>query len=532
MAVTSFAPAAAGLQPYEQRFTTSGTWTKPAGVKTCDITVVGGAGGGLAAGACVVKRNVDVSAVATVPITVGAGGTTYSVSGGTSSFGTYAAAAGSTGVANGSTGTSTPQELDTTAFGPAGMVNLGSLGASWSNWGSSRVVVSFEDTGRIFAFGRDGSSTTFINTFNSSGVNATLNWPSAQNSNQTMNNVAYRNGVYVVSGDVNGTLYYVNSNFTSGATLTAVSVSGTSPIEGRITANANYFFAVSQDLKVWRSADGASWTQAGTVSGLSANTLANKGIVCDSSGRLIVADYASYVSISSDNGATWTYTGQRVNTNWSSSYSSYPQQLFVANNGYLYATFYNETSSSVGRFTATNNSVSATFGIMSTSHTSGYDKSNFNQIGKEPLFAFGAFYNSSWRTWLFDDRSLIATSTQITGTNSIGLPNETDSICIGGLNNFVVMATGVQSANGGGMVRITGYRAIGPKFYGAGGTVTPGAGGHALSNTYTNIPGPGVDGFGAGASSLSSIDGTMKPNYGCAGTVKGGDGIVIVRWWA
>ena len=85
MSVSSFATASAGLQPYEQTFTSSGTWTKPAGVKTCEVTVIGG-GRNFGAGGYV-KKIIDVSGLSTVPVVVGA-------SAGNSSFGTLIAATG------------------------------------------------------------------------------------------------------------------------------------------------------------------------------------------------------------------------------------------------------------------------------------------------------------------------------------------------------------------------------------------------------------------------------------------------------
>lgn len=64
-----------------QAFTSSGTWTKPSGINFIKITAVGGGGGGGlggdafggAAGATVI-RYVDVTSIASVAITIGAGG--------------------------------------------------------------------------------------------------------------------------------------------------------------------------------------------------------------------------------------------------------------------------------------------------------------------------------------------------------------------------------------------------------------------------------------------------------------------------
>jgi len=92
-------------------FTSSGTWTKPAGINLIKVTVTGGggggaggdggtnAGGGGAAGATAIKI-IDVSSVSSVSVTVGSAGSAgtgengLGSNGGTSSFGAYCSATG------------------------------------------------------------------------------------------------------------------------------------------------------------------------------------------------------------------------------------------------------------------------------------------------------------------------------------------------------------------------------------------------------------------------------------------------------
>jgi len=121
--LTSATVSAGGAAPTVAVFNSSGTWNKPADCKGIKVTVVGGggggggcggssggaAGGGGGAGGGAVKF-IDVAAVNSVTVTVGAGGAgsnqnnlnTVAGSGGTSSFGAYASATGGGGGSCGS----------------------------------------------------------------------------------------------------------------------------------------------------------------------------------------------------------------------------------------------------------------------------------------------------------------------------------------------------------------------------------------------------------------------------------------------
>ena len=129
--------AGGSTPPTIQTFTASGTWTKPTGCKTIKVTVVGGGGGGGntttsssyssgggGGGGGTSIQFIDVSAVSSVSVTVGSGGSSAS-SGGTSSFGAYCSATGGGG---GSTG-GLRAAAGTGGTGSGGALNFSASGA-------------------------------------------------------------------------------------------------------------------------------------------------------------------------------------------------------------------------------------------------------------------------------------------------------------------------------------------------------------------------------------------------------------------
>jgi hypothetical protein len=168
----------------EQVFTSSGTWTKPTG---CSYVLVelcggGGAGGGSSSlqnagtqggGAGGYSRKViDVSAISTVTVTIGAGGTGVSAgtgnAGGTTSFGAHCSATGGAGgvstTTNGGGGGGTGSSGDVNITGGDGFGGFSTMsgngGGSFFGGGPKGVYTSGSSTpgNNASAYGAGGSA--------------------------------------------------------------------------------------------------------------------------------------------------------------------------------------------------------------------------------------------------------------------------------------------------------------------------------------------------------------------------------------
>jgi len=564
MAVTSFAPAAAGLQPYEQVFTTSGTWTKPIGVKTIELTLVGGGAAGQESvigggGGGYVKTIIDVSTVTSAAVTIGAGGTfsttASAVGGGTSSFvpntGTSFYVLGGGNGTYDKTG-SQGSQYDPTQFGAFGLDSgnqySGVTGSSYTDtaaligYGNGKwVMLPFANRGQNYATTQCYYST-----------NGTTWTPGTNLSTaRVFSDVAYGNGIFVA----------IRPNITPTATTVLTSSNGINWTETNVTmAGDKITFANGLFVTVGRGNDntgGAWWSTNGTTW---TNGTVTRGITGSETSSWCgrpMWDGSKFIQIH-NNGSYHTHTYHSTDgKNWS-------QVANTGGNGGFYLSPYNDAYYANGVYLAAYNGLSSNL-WRSTNGTS-WTSVNLpaSAFIKEFLYAGGIFFAVGWdynnnnnRLFYSEDNGLTWSTLSI--KDSAGNPNQTGtnigwfgSIATDG-GSTVILASdskeGGSGGSGGGVWKFAGTKLVkkGRIGWDSGNHAGAGEGsmGEYTLGTYAPYARGGLgspEGFSAGGNGTNVSSGPTT--YGGGGTSmtiasgatvatkNGFQGVAIVRWWA
>lgn len=156
--ISQAAPSGSGFSNMQTYTSGTGTWTIPAGVTKCKITVIGGggaggaystgcgvSGGGGGGGGTAIKYFTGLTPTNTLSYTVGAAGGTSSVSSGTQTITTISATGGSSGGSSGTVG-----DGGAGGLGSGGTLNIQGGG------GSASILASASGAGGSSTFGGGG----------------------------------------------------------------------------------------------------------------------------------------------------------------------------------------------------------------------------------------------------------------------------------------------------------------------------------------------------------------------------------------
>lgn len=489
MGVSILGASAGGLQQYEQLFASSGIWTRPAGVKTCEVTILGGSNystTNVSSAGGYFKGIVNVDGLSTVTITVGAGGTASVQSAGSSSFGTLAAAPG-----NGAGANYRPQSPGfvpgsvSVAVGPAGN-NLGwysgiYMNSSYCHTANNRLFIYSNQNPGGYATSTDG-----------------ITW--------TSSNAGWANTTKFVFGN-NSYVFFSLNNYigtvtqsTDGANWTNRSLAVGGVITDMAYGPAGFIAFTGNPTS--KSTDGVTWTSI-TPSGLPSNTYHAQG----TSSYYYAFPTAGNTTTAyrSTDGITWTSFSLNANLSGSQSAKS-----FVSFNNKVYVLNGSGTLQIID-------------GTTVTSAQMAVSVQDFYMQGS--IYIYGAtstFY------------SAISPSTPVT-TDNFGIPN------IGSSNNAIVTNTGLAYGTSSNNTNSNFYYSNG--YAGQAGFPTNNLGTNAGSpgvlspgldvpNLTYGYPTPGQgneDGWGYGASNYR-----WRSTYGSGSKINtpGNAGVVRVRWWA
>jgi len=537
--------AGGGTEEY-QLFTSSGNFTVPDGVTKVTVDCIGGSGGGAAAPGGYKRKQITVTPGEVIPVTIGAGATTFNEAGGTSSFGDFQMA-GSAGTSGNTTyGNTSGTELDLTEFGFVNVTFDGS-GPNTSNTVPA-TLDTIPETGEVFTTWRHGYADNQVY-FWKKRNGALTNRLVTMGQNETIGYYgydarhAYKNGTYIWNIQDNNIHIFADESPVETQPASSITRTPTSSyIYGRLAADNDYFYLVNENRESFRSADGLAWTQMGTLPS-TGSSLTFGGLAINDSGVLMMLDrHAKRVLVSTDQAATWSTHTAANGANMST--TSY-QRLYTVGD-----TFYRFEGDSSGQRTSkiewTGSGIVQTTGAYITNQIFGYAGQVPSQVvdkngNKQAQWIQGA-YSSGWKTIFMDWTSGVAELSYVIGANT-PIPTAPNGPGPGfAVGDLAAIFNSPQSSSGY-TFRMRGSKDLGGSI--SGGTssyYSPGYGGGGWFDQqgYAGVGGSGVD-LGIGILPIGAGSGKthfVEPRYAGYGSsvntgYNGGkQGAVLVRWVA
>lgn len=522
------------LQPKQQVFTTSGTWTVPFGVNTVKVTCIG-AGAAIGGAGGVAEAYVDVSAIqgTGIPVVVGTSPApgTYGPGGG-SSFGPgYIQCGGGFGSDVGVPGMSGTTYVNGKNISPTPLVSsiINSYGAGEANFQG----IVYNPIGGFYLTRPNATSGAYYTSTN--GSTWTRRVGAFTTSLDSYGSLWYANGRTFYGNLASAyTSYYVQST-TDGVTWTAPNVwdigASTSTSYGNnmfdivyLTANSTYYAVGNWGgnnaaLSIYSSTTGLFpfTTQVVAAYSYTANTQTCRMLTNGSNQVMYFYLNSSYVLLAHVwNGTTWAPASTITGLTTIPTGSAWDGTKYVV------------TDASGNIWTSTNQITWAYSGTtIGGLKIQGYSSSTYYGT-MNGMFA----YSTNLTTWTpvsWQGGALTSYSTSSAGVNGLTYifsPSANNGL----IGTFVLNSQNTQIAPG--------YN--GTTILSSSGTVTGAVGGGAggepkqqniftgsYTSTYTILDGPGVNGYGVSLYNKNTIPVT----YGSTNGAVGEQGAVILEWW-
>lgn len=532
MAISNLATASSGgLQQYEQVFTSSGTWNKPASVKTAEVTILGGGGsvmsgyqaGGGAGG--YYKGIFDVTGASSYAVTVGAGSAWNNTRGGSSSFGNLVTARGGESY-NGSNASGEvlfPSSTQPKNLQLKALYNSTNFYGGNSGWPSANRI-AYGNGIYLYVPGL-GDSSAYTNTYLTSTDGFQSRTVRTLPENYYLWNIFFVNGYFWLFNQAG---FYKSTDGISWGSRT--NYSGFTPSYGAnigMSYANGWFVYADGSTTVRRSQDGITWSSVTATYGVYWLKSTNNVLF-----GLSYGNNSSNVQYSSDGGATWKYI--------STAYNSEDVAYF---NGYYHISHH--WSSSVIYVYTMDGSGNLNF------YTSYSNGSYGGQIAADT--ASGVMYRVNSGT-LYSSTDGFSWTTAATGLHDSSTTQRT--LDLYAINGYVLQSKGDETYQGLYSIQfafgIKGFS--GRNQYVGAGSIGNGQFLTSYSNTTTywgtdtiqNDPlliGCGMGGVYVNNNGYERYaltvyqnprygSGGYTPNTNSTGAVAGGNGIVIIRWWA